>query len=54
MVDNNYKSELVRLGVPDKFINHGTQQQLYTECYFDVGAIKESVHKLISRKSQVV
>ena len=54
MVDNNYKSELVRLGVPDEFINHGTQQQLYTECYFDVGAIKESVHKLISRKSQVV
>ena len=54
MVDNNYKSEVVRLGVPDKFINHGTQQQLYTECYFDVGAIKESVHKLISRKSQVV
>ena len=54
MVDNNYKSELVRLGVPDEFINHGTQQQLYTECYFDVGAIKESVHKLISRKAQVV
>ena len=54
MVDNNYKSEVVRLGVPDEFINHGTQQQLYTECYFDVGAIKESVHKLISRKAQVV
>ncbi len=54
MVDNNYKSELVRLGVPDEFINHGTQQQLYTECYFDIGAIKESVHKLIVRKSQVV
>ena len=54
MVDNNYKSELVRLGVPDEFINHGTQQQLYSECYFDVVAIKESVHKLISRKAQVV
>ena len=54
MVDNNYKSELVRLGVPDEFIHHGTQQQLYTECYFDVGAIKESVHKLISKKAQVV
>ena len=54
MVDNNYKSELVRLGVPDEFIHHGTQQQLYSECYFDVGAIEESVHKLISRKAQVV
>ena len=54
MVDNNYKSEVVRLGVPDEFINHGTQQQLYSECYFDVVAIKESVHKLISRKAQAV
>ena len=54
MVDNNYKSELVRLGVPDEFINHGTQQELYEECYFDVKAIKESVFKLVSRKAQVV
>ena len=54
MVDNNYKTEVLRLGVPDKFINHGTQEQLYAECYFDVNAIKESVYKLISRKAQAV
>lgn len=54
MVDNNYKSEVLRLGVPDEFINHGTQEQLYAECYFDVNAIKESVYKLISRKAQAV
>ena len=54
MVDNNYKSEVLRLGVPDEFINHGTQEQLYEECYFDVNAIKESVYKLISRKAQAV
>jgi len=54
MVDNNYKSEVVRLGIPDEFINHGTQEELYAECYFDVKAIKESVYKLISRKAQVV
>ena len=54
MVDNNYKTEVLRLGIPDKFINQGTQEQLYAECYFDVNAIKESVYKLISRKSQAV
>ncbi len=54
MVDNNYKTEVLRLGVPDKFINHGTQEQLYAECYFDLNAIKENVYKLISRKAQAV
>ena len=54
MIDNNYKSEVIRLGIPDEFINHGTQQQLYTECYFDTKSIKESVYKLISRKAQVI
>ena len=54
MIDNNYKSEVIRLGIPDEFINHGTQQQLYTECYFDTKSIKESVYKLINRKAQVI
>ena len=51
---HNYKSDMVRLGIPDEFINHGTQDELYSECYFDVRAIKESVYKLTSRKAQVV
>ena len=54
MADNKYKSEVVRLGIPDEFINHGTQEELYAECCFDVKAIKETVYKLISRKAQVV
>ena len=54
MADNKYKSEVVRLGVPDEFINHGTQEDLYAECCFDVKAIKETVYKLISKKAQVV
>ena len=54
MADNKYKSEVVRLGIPDEFINHGTQEDLYAECCFDVKSIKETVYKLISRKAQVV
>ena len=54
MADNKYKSEVVRLGIPDEFINHGTQEDLYAECCFDVKSIKETVYNLISRKAQVV
>ena len=54
MADNKYKSEVVRLGIPDEFINHGTQEDLYAECCFDVKAIKETIYKLISRKAKVV
>ena len=32
MVDNGYKADVVRLGMPDKVIEHGSQEQLYAEC----------------------
>ncbi len=43
MIDNNFSSKIIRLGVPDKFISHGTQQELRKECGFD----KESILKTI-------
>ena len=43
MIDNNYNSKIIRLGVPDKFISHGTQQELRKECGFD----KENILKTI-------
>ena len=43
MADNGYNAKIVRLGVPDKFIEHGTQAELYKECGFD----KESLRKTI-------
>ncbi len=53
MTDNNYKAQVLRLGVLDHFVNHGTQAELYYENYFDVKAIKESVYKLLHKKAQV-
>lgn len=47
MVDNNYQAEVKRLGIPDKFIEHGTQDELYNECLFDANAIKETVKSLL-------
>tara|TARA_B100000809_G_scaffold202708_1_gene203544 strand:+ start:3332 stop:5263 length:1932 start_codon:yes stop_codon:yes gene_type:complete len=48
MADNNYHAEVKRLGIPDKFIDHGTQPELYDECEFDDKAIIKTVKSLLS------
>ena len=48
MVDQKYQSEVVRLGIPDEYIHHGTQEELWDECGFDVAAIIKTVEKLVS------
>ena len=45
MIDNNYSANIVRLGIPDSWIEHGEQKELYQECGFDVEAIKTAVRK---------
>lgn len=50
MCDNVYTSVVKRLGVPDKFIEHGTQQELYKECGFDVDGIIKEVRGLVKKR----
>ena len=47
MADHNYQAKVVRLGIPDKFIHHGTQDELYHECFFDTPAMVQSAEKLM-------
>jgi 1-deoxy-D-xylulose-5-phosphate synthase len=47
MADHNYSAKVVRLGIPDKFIHHGTQDELYHECFYDVDAMVQSAEKLM-------
>ncbi len=47
MADNNYSAEVIRLGIPDKYLHHGTPAELYAECGFDTGGIIESVKRII-------
>ncbi len=47
MADNNYQAEVKRLGIPDKFIEHGTQDELYAECFFNDEAIITTVKSLL-------
>ncbi|HEY4788999.1 MAG TPA: 1-deoxy-D-xylulose-5-phosphate synthase [Bacteroidales bacterium] len=50
MADNGYNAQVKRLGVPDKFIDHGTQTQLYKECGYDVQGIIDTVKSLVKAK----
>lgn len=47
MVDQGYHSQVIRLGIPDEYIHHGTQEELWEECGFDVVSIIQTVHKLL-------
>jgi len=51
MADNNYSAEVVRLGIPDEFIEHGEQPELWAECGYDANAIMEQVKKMGIKRS---
>ncbi|MBM3427480.1 MAG: 1-deoxy-D-xylulose-5-phosphate synthase [Bacteroidetes bacterium] len=36
MGDNGYAVNIKRLGIPDRYVEHGTQDELYVECGYDV------------------
>jgi len=50
MCDHGYTSSVKRLGVPDRFIDHGSQTELYKECGYDVEGIIETVKTLVQPK----
>jgi 1-deoxy-D-xylulose-5-phosphate synthase len=41
---------VIRLGVPNRFVEHGTQEELYHECGFDSEGICLTVRALLGRK----
>jgi 1-deoxy-D-xylulose-5-phosphate synthase len=45
MADNKYKADVVRLGIPDKFIEHGDQPELWAECGYDAAGIAAEIKK---------
>lgn len=48
MADNNHHAQLIRLGIPDRFISHGTQKELHIECGFDADGIVKTALQLLS------
>jgi len=47
ILDKGYQVNLQRLGIPDHFIEHGEQKELYVECGFDSKAIMNAVRKMV-------
>jgi len=47
ILESGYQVQLKRLGIPDRFIEHGEQKELYEECGFNTGAIMNAVRKFV-------
>lgn len=47
MADQKYNAEIVRLGIPDEYIQHGTQKELWAECGYDTNAIVATVKEML-------
>jgi 1-deoxy-D-xylulose-5-phosphate synthase len=45
MADHNYSAQVKRLGIPDEYIEHGEQAELWAECGYDANAIKLAVRE---------
>jgi 1-deoxy-D-xylulose-5-phosphate synthase len=45
--DHGYKIEIRRMGIPDYFVEQGTQQELWHECGYDAEGIRDEVEKAL-------
>lgn len=52
MTDQGYKSTVKRLGIPDEYIHHGTQAELWADCRFDAAAITTTVKEMLNLPSE--
>jgi len=50
MCDKGYNSEVRRLGIPDYFVEQGTQEELYSECGYDAEGIELAIREILVRK----
>jgi 1-deoxy-D-xylulose-5-phosphate synthase len=46
MADHGYSAQVVRLGIPDSYVEHGEQPELWAECGYDAASITKTVRKL--------
>jgi len=50
MAENGYASKVKRLGIPDRIVEHGTQQELQAECKYDFNGIVMAVEEVIGER----
>ena len=47
MADHGYNARVLRLGIPDEVIEHGSPEQLQRECGYDAQAIRSAVVQML-------
>src|SRR4030095_8601590 len=50
MADHGYSAQVKRLGIPDRWIEHGSQKELYAECGCDDKALMGTVKEMLPMK----
>ncbi|MGB3076911.1 MAG: 1-deoxy-D-xylulose-5-phosphate synthase [Chitinophagales bacterium] len=50
MNEHHYTAHVKRLGIPDKFIEHGSLKELHHLCGFDADGIMEAVREMVKEK----
>jgi len=45
--NNHYKNDIIRMGIPDQFIEHGEPMELYEECGISPNKIVEKVLRIV-------
>jgi 1-deoxy-D-xylulose-5-phosphate synthase len=53
MADQQYSAQVTRLGIPDRYVHHGTQEELWADCGFDVNGIVATAKKVLDVKEMV-
>jgi len=52
MASHNYKAAVTRLGIPDKFIEQGSVEELHHECGYDADGIYKAIANLLNLKPE--
>lgn len=53
MADNNYHAQVIRLGIPDTYVHHGTPEQLHADCGFDAASIAQKAMDVLGVKTKL-
>ncbi len=53
MSDHQFSAQIVRLGIPDRVVEHGTQEELHRECQYDADSIYQSAIKMFETSNVV-
>ena len=54
MADNGYASQVKRMGIPDRFIEHGEPIELYEECGFSPTQIYTEIKEMLTEKKKAL